>query len=154
MIALCAGSAGLTQMAGSSAASPPLGTGSVSTVAETVSSAAAVEAADFTTCSCAPALSSPDFDFSMSFFFSDLAPGAPESTVCAETARKVSVKVRTATTSVNTKLLIDFNPRLEFISYVVPPKIFQPARRQVLKLRSNRTMSKRVYKPVSQMKSG
>src|SRR5262245_1879692 len=46
MIVLLAASFGLIQMAGSSAASPPCGTGSVSTVAVTVSSAPAIAAAD------------------------------------------------------------------------------------------------------------
>src|SRR5215475_15072711 len=112
-------------MAGSSAASPPLGTGSVSTVAVTVSSeAAAARAAGGTTGAGASALSAPDFDlaffFSLPFFFpdlsSDLSAVAPELTSCAEAAPKVMAEPRTATTSVNAKPLIDFDPRLEFIS--------------------------------------
>src|SRR5262245_60504061 len=119
MITLCAGSFGLTQMAGSSAASPPLGTGSVSTVAMTVSSAAADNAAGVTASARDPAPSASDFEFS--FFFSDLsfdlsldAPGLP---VCASTVAPIRAKAKNATIGVNTSLLIDFNPRIEFIKY-------------------------------------
>src|SRR5262245_66344832 len=105
MIMLCAGSMGLTQMAGSSAASPPLGTGSVSIVATTASSET-VKAAGATTGCCAPGLSSPDFDFSysfsLSFFFSVLSPdlslGAPQLLSCAEALRKLRAKAETAQT--------------------------------------------------------
>src|SRR5215510_4746778 len=195
MITLCAGSLGLTQMAGSSAASPPLGTGSVSTVAVTISSEAALAGADATTGSFASARLAPDCDsdlevvwssseaaatltlfllflsllslssfsllllslssspsssssdldftffFSFSFFFSDLSSdllGAPELPSCAEAFAAIRANARIETTSVNTKLLNDFIPRLECINKVLPPNISQPARWQFSKFRSIR----------------
>src|SRR5215470_15958599 len=123
MIVLCAGSLGLIQMAGSSAASPPWGTGSVSTVAVTVSSDPTIAAKGM---GARPLLEiapddepeSSDFDFSfflsLSFFFSDLSL-ALSSLNFAEADATTSAKPRTATSSVNTKPLIDFNPRLQFI---------------------------------------
>src|SRR5262245_56751649 len=186
-------------MAGSSAASPPLGTGSVSTVAVTISSEAALAGADATTGSFASALFAPDCDsdlevvwtsseaaatlvlflfffaflsllslsllllllllsssssssssssdfdftffFSLSFFFSDLSSdllGAPELPSCAEAFAAIRANARIETTSVNTKLLNDFIPRLECINKVLPPNISQPARWQFSKFRSIR----------------
>jgi hypothetical protein len=83
----------------------------------TVSSAAAAKAAGVTTNARDPALSASDFDFS--FYFSvlsiDLSLDAPGLPVCARTVAPIRAKAKNATTGVNTRLLIDFNPRIEFI---------------------------------------